>query len=211
VSVHFYPPLEEKINIISHQVGIALGVIASFLFILKSFQSDSWVQVVSYLVFSLSLIVLYTASTLYHSSKTIANRKKLKVFDHAAIYVFIAGSYTPLTLITLKEANGFKYFLSAWIMAVAGVILKLFYTGRFKLISTLLYVFMGWMIVFAFESLQVHLSDSGLFWLLAGGVSYTLGAIFYVIPNLKFNHAIFHVFVVLGSLAHVICVYFFVQ
>ena len=137
-------------------------------------------------------------------------RKRLKIFDHAAIYVLIAGTYTPFTLITLNGTIGWVIFGVSWGMALIGIILKFFFTGKYKSISTLMYILMGWMIVFAIKPLIDSLALEGLNWLIAGGVSYTIGAVLYSIEKIKFNHAIFHIIVLIGSFCHFISVFFYV-
>jgi hemolysin III len=208
--VKFYSPLEEAINIGSHALGVILSVVALvFLVIKSSLHGDAW-HIVSFSIYGVSLIILYTASTLYHGAKIPYIRRRLKVFDHAAIYVLIAGSYTPYALVTLNGKPGWILFGVSWGVASIGIILKLFFTGRFQLISTLAYVLMGWMVIFVIDDLVENLSKNGLNWLVAGGVSYTVGALIYAIPKIKLNHAIFHVFVLLGSFCHFISVYFYV-
>ena len=160
--------------------------------------------------FGFSLICLYSASTYYHRSKTPELRKKMRVVDHASIYILIAGTYTPFTLVTLHGKTGWIIFSIAWSLAISGIILKLFFTGRFKILSTSMYVFMGWMIVFAIKPLINNLPSEGLFWLVLGGIAYTLGAIIYGIRKIKFNHAIFHIFVLIGSFSHFKSIYFYV-
>lgn len=210
-TIKFYSPVEEAINIGSHALGLALSVVALIFLVVKSSLYGDVRHVVSFSIYGASLIILYTASTLYHSAKNPKVRKHLKVFDHAAIYVLIAGSYTPYALVTLKEtASGWVLFGVSWGVAIIGVVLKLFYTGRFTLISTLAYVLMGWMVVFVLNPLVENLPDKGLDWLIAGGLSYTIGAVIYAIHKVKFNHAIFHVFVLLGSFCHFMSVYFYV-
>jgi len=130
--------------------------------------------------------------------------------DHASIYVLIAGTYTPFTLVTLNGVTGWILFGISWGLAVSGIILKLFFTGQYNVLSTLMYIFMGWIIVFAIKPLVNNLSVEGLFWLVTGGVAYTIGAILYGIKKIKFNHSIFHVFVLLGSSCHFIAIYFYV-
>jgi hemolysin III len=134
----------------------------------------------------------------------------LRIIDHASIYVLIAGTYTPFALVTLNGATGWVIFGVAWGLALCGITLKLFFTGKYNLVSTLMYVFMGWIIVFAIKPLIVNLSSEGLFWLFCGGMAYTIGAILYSIKILRFNHAVFHVFVLAGSASHFVSVYFYV-
>lgn len=206
----YYEPFEEKINVYSHGLGIVLSIIAFVLLIIKSSHSHNTTQLVSYVVYGLSLIILYSASTIYHNSKKEVLRNRLNVFDHASIYVLIAGTYTPFTLITLEGKTGWIVFGVVWSIAIIGIILKLFFTGRFNILSTIMYVIMGWMMVFAINPLIENLPTEGLLWLLAGGISYTIGAVLYSIKAIKFNHAIFHVFVLIGSFCHFISIYLFV-
>jgi len=205
-----YSPLEEKINIISHAVGLVLGIVALVLMVVKaSLYGNAW-HIVGVSIFGASLICLYAASTLYHSAKGPTARSRLRVFDHATIFVLIAGTYTPFTLVTLNGWVGWLLFGLCWGIAVTGIILKLFFTGRYDVLSTLMYIFMGWMIIFAAKPLMNNLSADGLWWLIVGGVAYTLGAVIYGIKKIPLNHAIFHMFVLLGSFCHFITVYSYV-
>jgi len=205
-----YSALEEKTNVISHAVGFVLGIIALVLMVVRaSTYGNAW-HIVSVSIFGASLICLYAASTIYHSAKDPRIRGRLRVVDHATIYVLIAGTYTPFVLVTLNGWVGWVIFAASWTMAVTGIILKLFFTGKYNLLSTLMYIFMGWMIIFAIKPLVNSLSADGLWWLIAGGVAYTVGAILYSIKQIKFNHAIFHIFVLLGSFCHFVSVYFYV-
>lgn len=206
----FYAPLEEKINILTHGFGAILAIVALVLLVIEASSKGSTLQLISFTVFGVSLIVLYTASTVYHSAKKPDLRKKLRILDHTAIYVLIAGTYTPFTLVTLEGTLGWTIFFTSWGIALTGIILKLFFTGRFDVLSTIMYVFMGWIIIFAIKPLMNNLAAEGLNWLFAGGIAYTVGAILYSIKKLKFNHAIFHVFVLAGSFCHFMAVYFYV-
>ena len=208
--VKYYSPMEESINVASHALGFVLSIVALLLLIRHASLNGSAVHIISFSIFGISLMILYAASTLYHRAKTLELRSRLRVFDHASIYVLIAGTYTPFALITLKGDLGWVVFGLSWGIATVGVILKLFFTGRYNLISTIMYLFMGWMIVFFINPLIDSLSDGGLTWLAVGGLSYTVGAILYSIKKIPFNHAIFHVFVLLGSIAHFISVFFYV-
>lgn len=205
-----YSPLEEKTNIYSHAIGLGFSVVALVLLVVKAGLSGNAWHVVASGIFGLSLIALYAASTIYHSAKDEWKRSRMRIFDHATIYVLIAGTYTPITLITLNGWVGWTIFAISWGMAVTGVILKLFYTGRFNILSTLMYVFMGWIIMFAITPLVNNLSAEGIFWLIAGGVAYTTGAVIYSVGKIPFNHAIFHMFVLLGSFCHFVSVYWYI-
>ncbi|MCK4813449.1 MAG: hemolysin III family protein [Candidatus Marinimicrobia bacterium] len=205
-----YSQGEEKFNVISHTIGIILSIVALvFLVMHASLHGDAW-HIVTFSIFGVSLILLYTASTLYHSAKKPELRKKLQIFDHAAVYVLIAGSYTPFTLVSLHGTIGWIIFGISWGLALGGIIIKFFFTGKYDLILTIMYVLMGWIIVFALKPLINNLAIEGVLLLFAGGISYTVGALIYRIKKIKFNHAIFHIFVLLGSMCHFIAVYFYV-
>ena len=205
--LNYYDPIEEKLNVITHGFGLLMSIIALFLLVKKAINYDT-ISLVSFVVFGLSLIILYAASTFYHASKDPIKRYKLNIFDHAAIYVLIAGSYTPFTLLVLDGWVGWTIFGISWGLALIGIILKLFFTGKYDRASTIAYVFMGWLVVFAIKPLIENLSYDGLMWLFAGGVFYTVGAVLYSIEKIKHNHAIFHIFVLLGSFAHFMVVYY---
>ena len=208
--ITYYDLKEEKLNVISHFIGLVLSVIALVLLVYyASVEGSAW-HVVSFSIYGASLIVLYSASTLYHYTQQPELRQKLNIFDHAAIYVLIAGTYTPFALVVLKGWVGWAIFGASWGLAIFGIIFKLFYTGKYDKISTIAYVLMGWMVIFAIKPLVNNFSTEGLIWLLAGGVFYTVGAILYSIKKIKYNHAIFHIFVLLGSFSHFMAVFFYV-
>jgi len=208
--IKYYSPLEEKLNIITHAIGIVLAITALVLLVVhSSLNGNAW-HIVSFSIFGASLIILYSSSTSYHMAKSPKLRSRLRINDHASIYVLIAGTYTPFTLVTLNGALGWTIFGLSWGFALTGIILKVFFTGKYNIISTLMYVLMGWAIVFAIKPLIDNLSFEGLLWLFIGGIAYTIGAVLYAIKKLKFNHAIFHVFVLLGSFSHFVSVYFYI-
>ena len=209
--VKIYSPKEEKINVITHGIGCVLSLVALVLLELRVVASGDVREILSATAFGIGLLMLYSASTLYHYASKPVIRRKLKVFDHAAIYILIAGSYTPFTLLTLRGmSTGKTLFIISWSMAVAGVILKLFFTGKYNRLSTFMYILMGWIIVFAIQPLFYNLPVEGFVWLLIGGFFYTGGAFIYGIKRIPFNHAIWHVCVLIGSLSHFISIYFYV-
>ncbi len=208
--IKYYSPIEEKINIISHSIGFILSIVALVLLVTHANLHGNVRHIVSFSIFGTSLIILYVASTFYHSAKKAKLRNRLKITDHASIYILIAGTYTPFTLVTLNGTTGWVIFGTSWGLALTGIILKLFFTGKYNLISTIMYVLMGWVIIFAIKPLINNLPLNGFLWLLAGGISYTIGAILYSIKKIKFNHAIFHVFVLIGSFSHFMSVFFYV-
>ena len=208
--VKYYPPFEEKINVSLHAVGLVLSIFGLFFLMRHAILYGNSVHIVSFGVFGTSLVTLYAASTCYHSSRKPELRRRLRIFDHASIYILIAGTYTPFTLVTLNGALGSAIFYASWGVALTGIILKLFFTGRYRTASTLMYVFMGWMMVFAIKPLIANLPMEGLLWLFGGGLAYTTGAIIYGLKRLKFNHATFHVFVLIGSACHFVAVFVYV-
>jgi len=209
-SIRYYDPKEEKLNVISHAIGLVLSVLALVLLVVYASREGSAWHIVSFSIYGASLIVLYSASTFYHYSKSPKLRHRLNIFDHAAIYVLIAGTYTPFTLVVLKGWVGWTIFGVSWGLALTGIILKLFFTGKYDKISTIAYVLMGWLIIFAIKPLVNNLPFEGLMWLLSGGIFYTVGALLYSIKKMNYNHAIFHIFVLLGSFSHFMAVFFYV-
>lgn len=203
-----YSPKEERLNILTHLFGFVLSIVGSVLLIQKS--TDDPLTLISVIVYGLSMMILYAASTAYHFSTKVPIRKKLQILDHASIFILIAGTYTPFTLLILPSPSGWIIFGITWFLAIIGVVLKVFFTGRYNRISTLLYVLLGWNIVFVLFPLIDNLGWEGFYWLLAGGVIYTLGAILFLFEKLPFNHSIFHIFVLMGSILQYISIYFFV-
>ncbi len=205
-----YSKSEERLNIITHGIGLLLSVVGFPFLIIKAFDFEGFWKPASFIIYGLSMIILYAASTFYHAAKEAKLRRRLNIFDHAAIYVLIAGTYTPFTIIVLEGTVGWVLFGLTWGFALTGIILKLFYTGRFDKLSTLMYILMGWQIIFAIKPLMKNFSGEGLYWLIAGGIFYTIGAVLYSIKKLPYNHATFHVFVVLGSFSHFLSIYYYI-
>lgn len=198
----FYTLGEEIANSVTHGVGTALAVAGlTSLVILAVIYGDTW-RVVSFTIYGLSLIILYLASTLYHSVQHPQTKRVLRRLDHTSIYVLIAGTYTPFLLISMRGAMGWTLLTIVWTMAVAGILWKIFFLGRFEVLSTIMYIAMGWMGVLAFRQLLVNVPPLGVTMLFAGGIIYTAGVIFYAWEKLPYNHAIWHVFVLGGSICH---------
>lgn len=206
----FYDKQEERLNIISHALGFVLSLVALVLLVRYAAVYGNVWHITSFAIFGGSLILLYAASTLYHYTQNPKLRLKLNVIDHAAIYVLIAGTYTPFTLVVLKGWLGWTLFGVSWGLAIAGILFKLFFFGRFDKLSTAMYIGMGWVIIFAIKPLIDSFPLEGLMWLFGGGLSYTIGAIIYSMKGVKYNHAIFHVFVLIGSFCHFMAVFFYV-
>ena len=198
---------EEKLNAITHGFGAVLGVLALVLLIVCN-QNKTDFSFFSVIVYGLSIVILFTASTLYHAVKNEKKRHYFRIVDHISIYLLIAGTYSPVCLIALTESKGWFIFYTVWGIAAFGAILKLFFTGRFKMLSTLLYLVMGWLIVFDFNYLSKIISPQGILLLFAGGLSYTVGIIFYAIKILPYNHVIWHLFVLAGAFFHFLMIFF---
>ena len=192
---------EEKLNAISHAIGVVLGVVGLYL-LLDSNTGKSPYARWGIIIYSISIIALYTASTLYHSVSNFELKKKLRILDHISIYILIAGTYTPVALITLVNGNGWLIFYTVWGIAILGSIFKLFYTGKYEYVSLLLYLVMGWLIVFDFQNLLEQSSSMGINLLFLGGAFYTLGIVFYAVRSIPYNHLIWHFFVLGGSISH---------
>jgi len=205
VIAHAYTAREELANTLTHGTGILASVAATVVLVGLAVEAGT-VAVVGASIFGGSLILLYTASTLYHATRTPTTKTRLKVLDHCAIYVLIAGTYTPFTLVGLRGAWGWSLLGVIWGLAAAGVVFKLFWTGRFPKVSTALYIAMGWLIVIAAVPTVRALSPHTLAWLFAGGVAYTSGTFFYHNRRIPYAHAIWHVFVLAGSVSHAIAV-----
>ncbi|MFA5589583.1 MAG: hemolysin III family protein [Lysobacteraceae bacterium] len=197
---------EEVANALTHGLGAAAALAAGAVLItLVALHGDGW-QLAGTIVFCVALLLLYVASTLYHAIPHPVAKARLKVFDHCAIYVLIAGTYTPFTLIGLRGAWGWSLFAVIWTLAVAGVVFKLFFTGRFKLVSTLIYIAMGWLVLVAIVPMTRALDAWALGWLFAGGLAYTAGTFFYMSRRIPYAHTIWHSFVIGGSTCHFLAV-----
>ncbi len=206
----FYDTKEETLNVITHGIGLLLSIAALVILVVYASKEGTVWHITSFAIFGVSLIVLYAASTLYHYTQNPDLRFKLNILDHSAIYVLIAGTYTPFTLVILKGWVGWTIFGLSWGLAITGIVFKVFYFGKYDKISTIAYVFMGWVIIFAIKPLIDSFPFEGLMWLFSGGIAYSLGALFYSIKKIRFNHVIFHVFVLIGSFCHFIAVFFYV-
>jgi hemolysin III len=191
---------EEQLNTYTHAIGAVLGVAGLVLLIVMQ-ANEPW-SLFSVLVYGISIIILFTASTLYHAARTERRKHYFRVLDHISIYLLIAGTYTPVLLLLLAHSKGWILFWIVWAIAAFGVFLKLFFTGRFEVFSTLLYLVMGWLIVFDYSTLSSVMDANGLLLLFAGGLAYTVGIVFYAISKIPYNHVIWHVFVLAGAICH---------
>lgn len=197
--------LEEILNAVTHGIGTILSIVALCVMIVLYNDVSTW-HLMSGAIYGGSLVLLYLASTLYHSFTNEKLKSLFKFFDHAAIYILIAGNYTPFALIPLHGDFGWTVFSVIWALAAIGILFQVFFVRRFKIFSTICYLLMGWFAVVMIEPLIASLPIEGIYWLLAGGLFYTVGSIFYLVKRIPYNHAIWHLFVLAGSAAHFVAV-----
>ena len=201
---------EEVANSVTHGLGLLASIVGAVVLVsLAAQQGEGW-HVASAAVYGATLVALYAASTLYHVFKGTRARDVLRLLDHCAIYLLIAGTYTPITLVSLRGGWGWALFGTVWALAVAGIFFKVFATGRFGYLSTVAYVLMGWICVLALKPILLLLSPGAIALLLAGGVSYTLGTVFYAWERIPYSHAVWHLFVIAGSVCHYLAIALYV-
>ena len=198
-----YPSLGEEIaNSITHGIGAALSIAALVLLVVfAALQGDAW-RVVGFSIFGSSLFILYLTSTLYHSFTNPRVKRIFRVLDHSMVFILIAGSYTPITLTVLRGPWGWTLFGLIWGLAIFGIVMKIAFFDRFNALSVVLYILMGWLVVIALKPLLLAAPLGLMIWMGIGGLSYTLGVIFYAWERLPFNHAVWHLFVLGGSISH---------
>jgi hemolysin III len=194
--------LEEIANAITHGIGLLLSI-AGFvvLLVLAALRGTAW-HIVACSIYGTTLICLYAASTLYHAVISPRVKRALRIFDHSAIYLLISGTYTPFLLVNLRGPWGWSLFGVIWGLALAGVLFKFWFVERFAILSTAVYIAMGWLVVVAAKPVITHLSLTAIMWLLAGGLAYTGGVIFFAAKRIPYSHAIWHLFVLAGSICH---------
>lgn len=205
-----YSFLEEIFNSVTHGIGALISISGLVLLIVFSAMYGNLYHVISCTIFGVTLVLLYTASTLYHSFQKPNLKHIFKIFDHSCIYILIAGTYTPFLLVTIRGITGWSMLIILWSLTIIGILFKIFFIYRFKIISTIAYILMGWIIIFAIKPLFHTLPGGGLALLISGGLAYTFGTIFYAWNRLPFNHAIWHLFVLAGSVCHFFAVMFYV-
>jgi hemolysin III len=194
--------IEEIANTITHGIGLALSVAGFVILLVLAALRGGALQIVSCAIYGATLITLYAASTLYHGIAAPRFKRALRIFDHSAIFLLIAGTYTPFLLVNLRGAWGWSLFGVVWGLATAGIVFKFFFVERFGFLSTIVYLLMGWLVVIAARPVLSHVPASGLIWLVAGGLCYTAGVIFYASKRIPYAHVIWHVFVLAGSTCH---------
>ncbi|MRX70901.1 hemolysin III family protein [Bacillus lacus] len=205
-----YSPKEEIANAITHGIGVLLSIPALVILIVFAARYGDAIDIVSFTVFGVSMLLLYLFSTLLHSITSKKAKDVFEILDHSAIYILIAGTYTPFLLGPLRGTLGWTLLAVIWGLTITGIIFKIFFVKRFVVLSTLLYIVMGWLIIIAIQPLFYSLTVTGFILLLSGGLLYTFGSIFYVWRKIPYHHAIWHGFVLAGSAAMFFCVLFFV-
>ena len=205
-----YAIKEERWNTATHAVGAVLSLLGLVILLLKAFKTATIWDDFSFTVYGLSLIILYTVSSLYHAARSEKTRRIMRILDHSAIFLLIAGTYTPVTLLAVKDAAGGYVFAAVWSLAFIGIILKLTLTGKYNFLSTVVYLAMGWLAIVIYNPLVESLPFGALVLIFGGGLLYSAGTIFYLWEKLPFNHAIWHVMVILGSFCHFIAIYHFI-
>ena len=200
---------EEIVNSITHGIGILLAISALILLITFGVINNkgTW-YIVGTIIYGITLIGLYTASTILHALPKGKAKEVFKILDHSSIYLLIAGTYTPFTLTVLRGKIGWTIFGIVWILAISGIVFKSLFIGKFNFLSTIMYIGMGWIIIFAIKPLINSLSTVGLVFLVLGGLSYSFGTIFYLKDKMKYSHAIWHLFVLAGSTFHFFTIFF---
>ena len=201
---------EEIANFVSHTVGAGLSILGFILLIIRASWVNNITAIISFIIFGLGLITLYTMSSIYHGLKPGTAKMIFEILDHSAIYILIAATYTPFLYLVVDSPTNKIILALQWTTCFLGILFKVFFTGKFKVFSTLIYLFMGWMIVIAWGSLITNINKVSLICLVIGGLLYSLGTIFYQWKICKFNHMIWHIFVMLGSIAHFISVFYLI-
>jgi hemolysin III len=197
---------EEIANSIIHGIGALLGIVGMTVLLVLAVLFDTRAHFISYLIYGASLIFLYSSSTLYHALPFIKAKQIFKILDHIGIYFLIAGTYTPFLVLNLAGPWAVGMLIAIWSLALVGSIFKLFFTGRFTLVSTLMYIAMGWLVIIAYKPMTEALSRETLMWILLGGFFYTTGTIVYLMKRVAYHHAVWHAFVLAGSIAHFVAI-----
>ncbi|RIW14070.1 hypothetical protein D0X99_14815 [Algoriphagus lacus] len=198
---------EESANALSHGLGLVLGLVGIPFLVQKSLEKEGISALIAGIAFSLGILMVYTFSTWYHSTKDRRLKSKLQVLDHISIFFLIAGSYTPMVLAVLQKDKAILFLSILWISVLVGTFFKLFFTGRFKVLSVAIYLLMGWLAVFFLDEVLGKISFGTLVWVGAGGLAYTIGVFFYVKSDKPYFHTIWHLFVLAGTIAHFVAVY----
>ncbi len=199
--------LEENVNAITHGLGIILALIATPFLIIKSAQSQDFIMVWGVSIFSFGMLAVYLSSTVYHSLREPKLKRLANIIDHISIFFLIGGTYTPLILHYIPRETASAFLAVQWSIILAGIVLKIFFTGKYEILSVTLYIMLGWMLIFVIKPLILTMPFNIFSWIIGGGICYTFGVVFYVLEHKKHAHNIWHCFVLAGTIMHFIAVY----
>ncbi len=206
--INKFPFGEELANFISHAAGGVLSVAALVILIIRAVSLGNTLDIVSFTIFGTALVLMYTTSSIFHALKWNKAKEIFEILDHSVIYVLIASTYTPFLLIVVGGKEGITLLVIEWLICILGIIFKSFFVQKFVVFSTLLYIIMGWLAVFVWYDLLANITNLSLFFLILGGLFYTIGTLFYMWRLFKYHHLVWHIFVIFGSIAHFFSVYF---
>ncbi len=198
---------EERANKYSHLLGVVIWLVTAPFLLYETFQLESKTIIIGVFIYCFTFLMLFSASSLYHSSYNLNQRIKFRTLDHTAIYFFIAGTYTPILLMFINNSFGIKVLTALWIVTLIGTIFKLFFVAKFKLMSTIIYLLMGWTAIFIVNKILETMPTDIFYWIAAGGIFYTIGTYFYMHKTLKFTHFYWHLFVLAGAVCHLVAVF----
>ncbi|MBP9479182.1 MAG: hemolysin III family protein [Sebaldella sp.] len=206
--INKFPFGEELANFISHAAGGVLALAAMIILIVRAVHLGSLIHIISFTIFGVSLVLMYTTSSIFHGLRWNKAKEVFEVLDHSVIYILIAGTYTPFLLTVVGGRVGVTLLIIEWCICIFGIIFKSFFVQRFVLFSTSLYILMGWLGIFVWNSLIMNISDYSLFFMISGGLFYTIGTVFYMWRLFRYHHLVWHIFVIFGSISHFFAVYF---
>ncbi|MDR2879597.1 MAG: hemolysin III family protein [Fusobacteriales bacterium] len=206
--INNFPFGEELANFISHTAGGILSVAALVILIIRAVSLGNTLDIVSFTIFGTALLLMYTTSSIFHALKWNKAKEIFEILDHSVIYVLIASTYTPFLLIVVGGKEGITLLVIEWLICILGIVFKSFFVQKFVVFSTLLYIIMGWLVVFVWYDLLANINNLSLFFLILGGLFYTIGTLFYMWRLFKYHHLVWHIFVIFGSIAHFFSVYF---
>lgn len=210
MTTHTYSKQEEIAHAITHGFGVLLSIAGLVLLIVYASLNGSVWQIVSVAIFGVTMLLMYLTSTIVHSLPEGKGKDLFQIFDHSSIYLFIAGTYTPILLILLRDTVGWMLFVTIWGIAITGIVFKIFFVKKFLILSTVFYIAMGWLVVFIWQPLTAIMHENGVLLLIVGGLFYTVGTVFYVWRSFPYHHAVWHLFVIAGSAFHFFSIFYYV-
>jgi hemolysin III len=201
-------PPEEVVNSLTHGLGIVFCIVAVPFLVIDAIKNGNMAMVWGVSIFGFGMLMVYFSSTIYHAARNVNVKRSLRVWDHISIYLLIAGTYTPLVVKYASGKTAVIFLSFLWSLVAVGAFMKIFHTGKYNMVSTIIYLAMGWMAVFIFKPLTSQMPNDVLYWIIAGGLSYTVGVFFYVWSKLTYGHAVWHLFVLTGTITHFFAVYY---